>query len=65
MNGKPGMLVAKISFICNLRVTLPDTLKGSYYANYAVSDMKVSPEHLEAYPEYYGKNICKNSSRLA
>ncbi|KIL71833.1 hypothetical protein M378DRAFT_64783 [Amanita muscaria Koide BX008] len=35
----------------------PDTLKGSYYANPLVDKPTVSKEEIEAYPEYYGKNI--------
>ncbi|KAF8912930.1 hypothetical protein CPB84DRAFT_1700490 [Gymnopilus junonius] len=36
---------------------LPDTLKGSYYANPIVKDTAVSPEERAAFPEYYRKNI--------
>lgn len=35
----------------------PDFLKGSYYANPLVDKPTVSKEEIEAYPEYYGKNI--------
>lgn len=36
-----------------------DTLKGSYYANPVLDEPSVSPILREAYPEYYGKNICR------
>lgn len=36
---------------------LPDTLKGSYYANPVVEDAAVTPEEKKRFPEYYGKNI--------
>ncbi len=39
-----------------------DTLKGSFYANPVLDEPSVSPILREAYPEYYGKNICKLSA---
>lgn len=36
-----------------------DTLKGSYYANPITEEETVSPQGREAFPEYYGKNICE------
>ncbi|KAH9486673.1 hypothetical protein JR316_0000738 [Psilocybe cubensis] len=36
---------------------LPDTLKGSFYANPIVEDATVAPEERALFPEYYGKNI--------
>ena len=33
-------------------------MKGSYYANPVVDEPNVPAELKEAYPEYYGKNIC-------
>ncbi len=45
-----------------LNLTLPgiilDTMKGSYYANPVLDEPNVSPKLREAYPEYYGNNIC-------
>ena len=38
-----------------------DTMKGSYYANPVLDVPNVSVELRQAYPEYYGKNICKLS----
>jgi hypothetical protein len=35
-----------------------DLLKGSYYANPVVDNVTVSPAQRDAYPEYYGENIC-------
>ena len=35
-----------------------DTLKGSYYANPMVDAPEVTAEQRQAYPEYYGTNIC-------
>lgn len=35
-----------------------DTLKGSYYANPIVDTPEVTAEQRQAYPEYYGSNIC-------
>ena len=37
---------------------LSDVLKGSYYANPISDNASVSEEEREAYPEYYGSNIC-------
>ncbi len=37
---------------------LSDTLKGSYYANPVIDRPQVSQALREAYPEYYGSNIC-------
>jgi hypothetical protein len=34
-------------------------LKGSYYANPVVDEPSVHPNLREAYPEYYGNNICR------
>ena len=34
-------------------------MKGSYYANPVLDEPTVSEELRKAYPEYYGKNICK------
>jgi hypothetical protein len=36
-----------------------DTLKGSYYANPLIDSPSVHPSLQEAYPEYYGANICQ------
>ena len=36
-----------------------DLLKGSYYANPTVDNAIASAEERVAYPEYYGRNICK------
>lgn len=36
---------------------LPDTLKGSYYANPLVDNPRVDKSEQEAHPEYYGRNI--------
>jgi hypothetical protein len=36
-----------------------DTLKGSYYANPLIDHPSVHPSLQEAYPEYYGANICQ------
>ena len=36
-----------------------DTLKGSYYANPVVDKPTVPLTLREAYPEYYGENICE------
>jgi hypothetical protein len=36
-----------------------DFLKGSYYANIVVNESFVSDSQREAYPEYYGVNICE------
>ena len=33
-------------------------MKGSYYANPVVDEPNVSAELKQAYPQYYGKNIC-------
>ena len=33
-------------------------MKGSYYANPVIDEPNVPRELREAYPEYYGKNIC-------
>ncbi len=33
-------------------------MKGSYYANPVLDEPTVSAELKQAYPEYYGKNIC-------
>jgi hypothetical protein len=41
-----------------------DVLKGSYYANPTVDNPTASAEERAAYPEYYGQNICKLTSRL-
>lgn len=35
-----------------------DTLKGSFYANPIVDQPTVSDAVRQAYPEYYGQNIC-------
>ena len=40
---------------CSRRI---DTLKGSFYSNPLVDKPDVSPEEREAFPEYYGENIC-------
>lgn len=62
MNGKPGNLPriamctgwpSDLFAACAL-----DTMKGSYYANPVLDEPNVSPKLHEAYPEYYGKNIC-------
>ena len=37
-------------------------LKGSFYANPVIDDPQVPQKLREAYPEYYGKNICKASA---
>jgi hypothetical protein len=37
----------------------PDTLKGSYYANPVVDTPTVPKDEANAYPEYYGTNICE------
>ncbi|KDR85270.1 hypothetical protein GALMADRAFT_234031 [Galerina marginata CBS 339.88] len=36
---------------------LPDTLKGSYYANPIVETVQVPQDEKKRFPEYYGKNI--------
>jgi hypothetical protein len=38
-----------------------DFLKGSYYANPITDICTVSDELRQAYPEYYGANICMSS----
>ena len=38
---------------------LIDIMKGSYYANPVLDEPNVSEELRQAYPEYYGRNICK------
>lgn len=43
---------------------IPDTMKGSFYANPVLDEPDVSPQLREAHPEYYGKNICASSSNL-
>lgn len=40
-----------------------DTLKGSYYANPVIDEPQVASALREAYPEYYGNNICENIPR--
>ena len=40
---------------------LADTMKGSYYANPVLDVPNVSVELRQAYPEYYGQNICMAS----
>jgi hypothetical protein len=35
-----------------------DILKGSYYANPIEDAPSVSSAQREAYPEYYGENVC-------
>ena len=39
-------------------------MKGSYYANPVVDEPKISAELKQAYPEYYGKNICEHELLL-
>lgn len=39
-----------------------DTLKGSYYANPVIDTPSIHPNLQEAYPEYYGTNICQFSN---
>lgn len=62
MNGKPGQPLG-VPFVSQpgLKRSV-DTLKGSYYANPVLDKPDVSPILREAYPEYYGANICKRSS---
>lgn len=36
----------------------PDTLKGSYYANPVIDSPTVAASEMQAYPEYYGNNVC-------
>lgn len=45
-------------------MSLVDTLKGSYYANPVIDNPDVSQKQREAFPEYYGQNICQSSTRL-
>ena len=60
MNGKPGVTDRSIrhSRKENLTASLPDLLKGSYYANPIVDFCTVSEQLRNDYPEYYGTNIC-------
>ena len=44
-------------------ILIADTMKGSYYANPVIDEPNVSQELREAYPEYYGKNICRDPHR--
>ena len=46
------------SLTSNILSIVPDTLKGSFYANPFQVDYTASPEEMHAFPEYYGKNIC-------
>ncbi|PPQ67417.1 hypothetical protein CVT25_005996 [Psilocybe cyanescens] len=41
---------------------LPDTLKGSFYANPIAENATVFSEERALFPEYYGKNICKDEN---
>lgn len=60
MNGKPGKrYLRNISLSGLILVRFQDTLKGSYYANPIVDRPRVSPLERDAYPEYYGDNICE------
>ena len=61
MNGQPGKYRSKCrrKLVLNLAI---DLLKGSYYANPIVDNAVASPEERAAYPEYYGRNICKPMS---
>ncbi len=56
-------VVILLSRIESTRLTpvVADTMKGSYYANPVLDVPNVSAELRQAYPEYYGKNICKAS----
>lgn len=58
MNGKPGNINA--SNLTVLAERFLDTLKGSYYANINpdIKKFSVSLTERQAYPEYYGENIC-------
>lgn len=58
MNGKPGVLSMKCEALRGLMRVFIDTLKGSYYANPTIDQVTVSEDLRQAYPEYYGANIC-------
>ena len=60
MNGKPGIVITPVSGNTSHN-NRADTLKGSYYANPIVDVPSVPPQLREAYPEYYGTNICQFS----
>jgi hypothetical protein len=57
MNGKPGLNITLFQELFSGRQA--DTLKGSYYANPIIDAPSVHPSLQEAYPEYYGTNICQ------
>lgn len=61
MNGKPGDSYIGHAYYKDELIVLLDTMKGSYYANPVLDEPNVSAQLREAYPEYYGKNICKSS----
>jgi hypothetical protein len=63
MNGKPGIVTPRFQRN-NLYNCRADTLKGSYYANPVMDTPSVPPDLREAYPEYYGTNICPLSHLL-
>jgi hypothetical protein len=60
MNGKPGRVTPQFQRN-NSHNSRSDTLKGSYYANPVVGAPSVPSDLREAYPEYYGTNICQLS----
>jgi hypothetical protein len=64
MNGKPGLYGSSINEVAVHLSLILDTLKGSYYANPVVDKPTVSQALKDAYPEYYGANICKLELRM-